>query len=158
MSCEGAPRPTFLGLEPLLVERLSSALPGNVRVLSLAEVAGATEASLPKPSVRVAYFGHQVVPPQGGAPLPPGWVQVEQTWLVVPAVRNVQDIKAGAPGRAEISPLCDVVLDALDGWQPSGGYGRLKSITPALRPATIDGCTYVPLAFTTRFRRTTECK
>ena len=148
--------PTFLGLEPLLRDRLAAQVPAGVRVLSLAEVAGATEASLPKPSVRVAYYGHQVI--DSAAALPPGWAQIEQTWLVVPAVRNVAEILTGVAGRADISPLCDAVLEALDGWQPGGGYGRLKSITPGLRPATIDGCTYVPLAFTTRFRRTTECK
>lgn len=151
-----AQRPTFLGLEPILLDRLESVLSGVCRVLSLAEVAGATEASLPKPSVRLAYFGHQVVS-DGNTPLPPGWAQIEQTWLVVPAVRNVRDLSSGAPGRAEISPLCDAVFDALDGWHPGGGYGRLKSITPGLRPATIDGCTYVPLAFVSRFRRSTEC-
>lgn len=150
------PRPTFLGLEPLLVARLEHALPAGCRVLTLAEVAGATEASLPKPSVRVAYLGHRIV--ASDAPLPPGWAQIEQTWLVVPAVRNVRDIGSGAPGRADISPLCDAVLDALDGWAPGHGYGALKSATPGLAATTLEGCTYVPLAFTTRFRRTTECR
>lgn len=152
-----AERPTFLGLEPLIVARLDGAVRAalKVPVLSTADIAGATEASLPKPSVRVAYSGHQVV--QGNAPLPPGWALIEQTWIVVPAVRNVRDIKTGAAPRADASPLCDAVLDALDGWNPGGGYSPLKSVTPGIRPATLDGCTYVPLAFTSRFRRTTQC-
>ena len=155
--CDAPLRPTFLGLEPLIVARLDATVRSalQVPVLSTADIAGATEASLPKPSVRVAYGGHQVV--QSGAVLPAGWALIEQTWIVVPAVRNVRDIRAGAAPRADASPLCDAVLDALDGWAPGGGYGPLKSVTPGLRPATLDGCTYVPLAFTSRFRRTTQC-
>lgn len=155
MSCDA--RPTFLGLEPLIVARLEATVRAelSVAVLCTADIAGVTEASLPKPSVRVAYDGHQVV--RGDAPLPPGWSLIEQTWLIVPAVRNVRDIKSGTAPRADASVLCDAVLDALDSWAPGGGYGPLKSVTPGLSPATIDGCTYIPLAFTSRFRRITQC-
>ncbi len=151
-------RPTFLGLEPLLVARLEDALqplPENVRVLCVADMAGVLEKDLPKPSARIVYGGHQVVPSKD--PLPPGWALIEQTWLVVPAVRNVRNIKAGTAGRADASPLIDAVWDALDGWRPGGGYSQLKSVSPGLRPATVEGCTYVPLAFTTRFRRNQTC-
>lgn len=148
---------TFLGLEPLIVARLEALVRDalSVHVLSTADLAATTEASLPKPSVRVAYGGHRII--QEAAPLPPGWAHVEQTWVVVPAVRNVRDIKAGAAPRADASVLCDAVLDALDGWNAGNGYGALRSATPGFAPATIDGCTYVPLAFTSRFRRTTQC-
>lgn len=153
-------RPAFLGLEPLIVARLQAVLAERmpVTVLTMADVDGVTEASLPKPSVRIAYFGHQVV--QDKAPLPPGWALMEQTWLVVPAVRNVRHLRdnlAGDVSRAEASPLCDAVLDALDGWRPGGGYGALASVTPQLRPATVEGCTFIPFAFVSRFRRSQSC-
>lgn len=150
--------PCILGLEPLMVARLVAevTLPG-VRVLSIADVAEAKEASLPKPSVRVVYYGYQVLPEKDGAPRPPGWALIEETWLAVPAVRNVATLREGAPSRAEAVPLVDATLEALDGWNPGEGYSPLKCITPPLRPATIDGCTYVPLAFTTRFRRKKSC-
>ncbi|THF60907.1 phage tail terminator protein [Pseudothauera rhizosphaerae] len=146
--------PTFLGLEPLIVARLEDTVRAalQVAVLSTADIAGATEASLPKPSVRVVYGGHRYVRVgNGGLPM------VEQTWLAVPAVRNVRSMQSGAPGRAEISPLCDAVLDALEGWSPKHGYGRLESVTPSLGPATFEGCTFVPLAFLSRFSRSQSC-
>lgn len=149
-------RPTFLGLEALIVERLQAAnLPAGARVLSVEDLSEAREASLPKPSVRVVYGGHRII--ADGSPLPPGWAMVEQTWLAVVAVRNVRDIKAGAAARGEASPLCDAVLDTLDGWSPGGGYGTLKSATPGLGPLTVEGCSYVPFAFVSRFRRSKEC-
>ena len=149
-------KPTFLGMEPLLVARLEEALaPLAARVLCVADMAGVLEKDLPKPSARIVYGGHQVV--RDDKPQAPGWALIEQTWLVVPAVRNVRDIKTGTAGRAEASPLIDAVWDALDGWRPGSGYSPLKSVTPGLRPATVEGCTYVPLAFTTRFRRNQSC-
>lgn len=152
-----APRPTFLGLEPLIVERLQAfRLPGNARVLTVAEFAGAQEASLPAPSVRVAYAGHRIAS-DSSTPLPPGWALIEQTWLVVAAVRNVRGIKSGSASRMDASPLCDAILDALDGWMPGKGYTQLRSATPGLAALTQDGNTYIPLAFTSRFRRTTAC-
>jgi len=126
-----------------------------LHVLSTADLPAPTEASLPKPSVRVAYGGHRII--QEAAPLPPGWAHVEQTWVVVPAVRSVRARTQSAHHGADASVLCDAVLDALDGWNAGNGYGALRSATPGFAPATIDGCTYVPLAFTSRFRRTTQC-
>lgn len=150
--------PTFLGLEPLITARLTDTVrPMGVHILATADVAGAQEASLPKPSVRTVYAGHRIVR-DAGTPLPPGWAQVEQTWLVVPAVRNVRDIKGAAPARSDVSPILDAVLDALDGWRPGSGYQALQSVTPPVGPATVDGCVYVPLAFTTKFRRNTQCE
>jgi hypothetical protein len=148
--------PTWLGLEPLIIARLEPvSVPLNAAVLSVADLAGVLERDLPKPSVRVVYGGHQIV--RDDKPLPPGWALIEQTWIVVPAVRNVRDIRSGAAGRADASPLIDAAFDALDGWAPGGGYSPLKSITPGLRPATVEGCTFVPLAFTSRFRRSQTC-
>lgn len=150
------PRPTWLGLEPLIAARLAPvAAAHGAHVLSAADLAGATEASLPKPSLRIVYAGHAVLRPDG--PAAPGFGQIEQTWLVVPAVRNVADIKSAAPARRDASPLVDAVWDALDGWNPGSGYGRLVSVTPPSRPLTLEGVIYVPLAFTTRFRRNPPC-
>jgi hypothetical protein len=148
---------TFLGLEPRIIERLRRAglEDDGVWILSIAEVADATEQSLPKPSVRVAFGGHSIV--QDAAPLPPGWVRIEQTWLAVPAVRNVREMASGAAARHDISRVIDRVFDALEGWNPGGGYGVLRAATPGYRPVALDGSLYVPLAFTSTFRRQTTC-
>ncbi|MDR0717518.1 MAG: hypothetical protein LBF50_08890 [Azoarcus sp.] len=149
---------TFLGLEPRIIERLArSGLPDDgVKILSIADVADATEQSLPKPSVRVAFGGYTIV--QDATPLPPGWARIEQTWLVVPAVRNVREMTTGVAARHDASNLIDRVFDALEGWNPGDGYGVLKAATPGYRPVALDGSLYVPLAFTSTFRRHTTCE
>ena len=151
-------QPTFLGLEPIILDRLIDRVrPMGVHVLSIADVAGAKEASLPKPSVRVVYAGHRIVR-DPAVPLPPGWSMIEQTWLAVCAVRNVRDIKSAQSARSDASPIIDAVFDALDGFKPAGGYQTLASATPPAAPVTLDGCIYLPLAFTTKFRRTSQCE
>lgn len=153
---------TWLGLEPLIIARLVEYLAtvpalAPCRVLSIADVSGAKEAALPKPSLRVLYWGHQV---QSDPRIPAGagFARVEQTWLVVAAARNVAGIAGGAPARAEVSPFVDAAWDALNGWVPPGNhYSPLAPATPPVSPATLDGCTYVPLAYTTRFRRSLQC-
>lgn len=144
---------TFLGLEPLILARLREHMPADVAVLSAADVSVSLEASLPKPSVRLLYGGHSI---KNEGRRPPGWAAIEQTWIVVAAMRNVADIRGGAPSRADVSPLVDTAFLALDGWS-THGYGTLTSVTPPVQSANIDGVAYIPLAFSASFRLKKDC-
>lgn len=149
--------PTFLGLEPLIINRLieSPLTDLGVRVLAVKDFGSVAESSLPKPSVRVAFVGHRILADNG--PVAPGWARVEQTWLIVPAVRNVREMQTGAAAREDISPLIDIAFDALDGWPPGNGFGVLTSVTPGAAPSVYEGSLFVPLAFTSTFRRRRTC-
>jgi len=153
--CGQATPPSFLGLEPLIFSRLLKTVrPLGVQVLSAADIVTANEAALPTPSVRCTYYGHEII---DSGPTTAGMAVIEQTWIVISAVRNVYDLKGGAALRAETSPVVDAVWDALDGWRPEQGYSALKSVTPPEPAFMKEGCLYIPLAFTTRFRRQRKC-
>ena len=158
--CAQPRSPTWFGMEEILLARLAEIVPDGVKVLSVTDIDGAKEASLPKPSVRVIYYGHDIVIDRNATgPRPQGWAQVRQTWLVVPAVRNAHRIREGGASREDASPLVDIVFGALDGWWPEDvSYGQLVSVSPPVQSATLDGCTYVPLAFVNHFRLTDACR
>ena len=149
--------PTFLGLEALIIARLekTACKATRAQALPLADLSMIYDPSLPIPSIRVSYYGHAVI--DDLTQPPEGWGHFEQTWLVVPAVRNVHGIRAGTSGRAEISLLCDSVLDGLANWRPGGGYGVLRNVAPPASPLSDGGCTFIPFAFSSRFMRRLEC-
>lgn len=157
--CAPAAAPTWLGLEPLIKARLEAPLREHgARVISVEDMREAMfEDSLPKPSVRIVYAGYRPLPEDNNAPTPPGFRRVEQLWVATVAVRNVRDMREGAASRAEASPLCDAVLDLLDVWNPGQGYGPLNLMAPQIAALTRDGCSYIPFAFSCRFRRKKTC-
>lgn len=143
-------QPTFLGAEALIAARLKERLPKHVRVLCLADVAGAQESELPVPSVRVVYDGYRISDENWST------TTFEQTYVVVVAVKNVRNLRDGSGAREEASPLIDDVIDALTGFQPEG-YAPLTA-TNTVKPGYVDGRGYYPLAFTTQFRRKKPCE
>jgi phage gp37-like protein len=133
---------SLLALESALVERLKARLPAGVHVLSAADLAGVAEGSQPTPAVHVVYQGYRVSEsrPDGRA------ARIEQTWLVVVAVRNVRDARSGGAARADAGDLAESVIAAIMGWQPEGTSSPLK-LTTAPRAGYAAGHIYMPLGF-----------
>jgi len=92
--------------------------------------------------MHVVYQGYRVVEtrPDGRA------ARIQQTWLVVVAVRNVRDARTGLAARADAGGLADAVIGALMGWQPDGA-SRPLTLAQAPRAGYRAGHVYLPLAF-----------
>ena len=125
------PTTSLTALEPLIVERLRSRLPQSgpdrVQVLTAADLANLTEASVPSPSVHVVLQRPGTVAESRGD----GRVaRLAQTWLAVVAVRNLRDGKSGSAARADAGVLAATVATALMGWQPEGAAAPLQLVTP----------------------------
>lgn len=139
----------WFDFEGLALERLNSAVTAGdlpLNVLSIDDINGVKEASLPKPSVRLAYGGHRITTDSGIS-------TVDQTWLTVLALRNVRGIKQGTAARSAASPLVDIVFDLFLGWQPAKGFKALVPATSPVKSSMYQGVIYVPLAWTASFRR-----
>lgn len=136
----------FLGLEPLLVERLESRLEARVKaVLRARDLAGVAEQRQVTPAVYVIYQGHRPTEQRGD-----GAVQrVAQQWMVVTAVRNVRAVREGQGVREEAGPIVAAVLGALLGWRPSDDYSPLHLVAGPAAGWTA-GYGYVPLVFGTQ--------
>ncbi len=133
---------SFLALESALVERLKARLPAGAHVLTRADLASVTEGSQPTPAVHVVYQGYRVAEsrPDGRA------ARLQQTWLVIVAVRNVRDAAAGSAARGDAGSLADAVIAALMGWKPAGVNKPLKLVN-APASGYRAGHLYLPLAF-----------
>lgn len=131
-----------MSLESALIERLQTRLPAGVHVLSAADLAGVAEGSQPTPAVHVVYQGDRPLEVSSSGRT----ARVEQTWLVVAAVRNVRDARAGTGARQDGMALLDQARRALMGWQPEGASTPLK-LAAAPRPGFHAGFQYMPTAF-----------
>jgi hypothetical protein len=67
-------------------------------------------------------------------------------WAVIVAVRNRAQVVSGAAARAESTPLCDAVIDALHGWSPAPGHLPLR-FDRELMPVYQDGLQLDSLTF-----------
>jgi hypothetical protein len=67
-------------------------------------------------------------------------------WLVVVAVRNVQQVSQGEAARADAADLVRACLKSIMGWQPAPGYQSLQPVTPPA-PVYDSGLLLYPLAF-----------
>jgi hypothetical protein len=149
--------PSFLGLEAPLVQHLENELASagmaEVRVLSAADLAGVAEGSQHVPAVHVVYGGYRVV-----GDTTPAWVDIEQTWLTVIAVRNVRANLSGAAARSDAGNLIGVIIDALQRRRIDTEYGPLRLANSPARPAYSAGYFYHPIAWTTTTKwRNPQC-
>lgn len=131
----------FLGVGPLLVERLVADLPPEVRAATMHDLASVASGQQAVPAVFVAYDGYRVVDSSLEARL-----AIEQTWLTVVAVRNVRDALIGDNARSEAGAIAARVIESLH-------RARLPGIKPlrfasAPRPGFSAGYYYLPLAWT----------
>lgn len=138
----------FTALQAHILERLRTRLPaigseGGVHILSAAEL-GAADGTHPVPAAIVLYSDYSVAESDGHAKR----VRIEQTWLVVVAVRQSGQIKSGAPAVAQAGQIVSAVIDALHGAVLPGATKPL-ALANAPAPSFEAGYYYLPLAFVT---------
>lgn len=146
---------TWEATEAALVARLQSKLGATVKsVFTAAEFAGFEENTQTTPCVGVIYGGYGPTQAQGGAT---GRIQeIEQTWLVVVAVRSALNTRTRKGAREDSAPIVRAVIEALIGWRPTDQDGAIEGETPLkLAPApeaqfSDAGLAYYPIAFTNR--------
>lgn len=133
----------FLGLEPLVIERLKALVPNARAVLAAEDLADVQERSQTTPALHVIYGGYRIVE---AAENGRGAI-TEQTWIVVVVVKGAgQGGNAPAAVRASAASLVGAVLSALMGWRPAERMRPLK-LTNGPRPVFSGGFAYFPLTF-----------
>lgn len=134
-------------LEPLLIERLKSALDGNtpaVHVLAAADLAGVLEERQLVPAVHVLFAGLRPLSANVHDTL------VECIWNTVVSVRNASSQGQGAPGRVDTNALAIAIYASLVGWTPPGHSSPLTLASGAPGGAS-NGFFYLPLTWRTEF-------
>ncbi len=132
----------MLEIEPLIRDRLAAAVPG------LAGVHGAVSLGVEDvgwkrlPAAFVVSDGHKVIEVTAHGRT----ARIASRWLVVVAVRNVQQAAQGEAARADAADLARACMQSLMGWQPAPGYQSLQPVNPPA-PVYQDGLLLYPLAF-----------
>jgi len=136
----------FLSLEPLIVARLKDKVTQARDVASAADLAGVELSKMKTPALHVLPAGYK---PTQSKPGSSGTVQqIEQTWWIVAAVKNLKDPKVGAKAREDAGPLIAATLKALLGWKAGDDFTPL-SMAPGPAPRFESGFARFPLAFKT---------
>ena len=137
-----------LSLEPLLVERLKTALASHtpaVHVLCAADLDGVIEERQLVPAVHVVLDGIKPLSANVGDTL------TECTWHTVLTLRNVNTAnKGGAAVRVDANALANAVYTNLVGWTPPGHSKPLR-LVPSPRGGNHNGFMYLPLTWRTEF-------
>jgi len=136
----------FMSLEPLLIKRISDHVPGyKEKVFGAPELENfaGKKRTPPMPSCDVVFAGLRPVDDRGD-----GTTRIEQTWYVVPRVKNLRKVATGTAAREDAGPLVLQTLQALLGWKPSNDHRALKLAKPP-PPEYLVGALEVPLSFTT---------
>ncbi|SIQ96453.1 hypothetical protein SAMN05421829_108164 [Aromatoleum tolulyticum] len=134
----------FLGLEPLIIERLKATVPAARAVLAAEDLADVQERSQVAPALHVIYGGYRVLEATDTGRA----ATTEQTWIVVAVVKGAgQRGDAPAALRASAAALVSPVLSALMGWRPADRMRPLK-LANGPRPVFSGGFAYFPLTFT----------
>jgi len=132
----------MLDLEPLIRQRLIDTVP------ALAGAHGAVSLGIDDvggkrlPAAFVVSDGHKVLEVTAHGKT----ARIASRWLVVVAVRNVQQVAQGEAARADAADLVQACLQALMGWQPRAGVQTLQPVTPPA-PVYQGGVLLYPLAF-----------
>jgi len=132
----------FMAIELRLVELLKAAVADMspaVHVLTTSDIQDVTEKGQHTPAVHLIYGGYKVVEDQRVA------VQMQHTWYVVAAVRNVAAAKAGQAARRDAGQLVARVMGALLGASVQGATRALELVTPP-KPRYVAGFQYIPSA------------
>jgi hypothetical protein len=140
----------LLGVEPLIVARLEEKLAAHdprPHILTAPDLADVAEEKQLTPAVHVVYGGMRIAQDDGHG----SYIELEQTWYTVIAVRNLRDMRKGSAARADAGELLDAVFRALTGWKPGLDIRALRPAT-APRAAYSGGFGYYPLAWTTRMQ------
>lgn len=108
--------PNLLWLEPLITQRLASALPEGTWMGDVASLSDASGRRLQAPGCLTLFSG--AVPDEQD--LYGRDVEFRQRWTPVAVSRAPTEIKAAADARAEAGALLSSIMDAMLGWQPNG--------------------------------------
>jgi hypothetical protein len=132
----------MLELEPLIRQRLTDTVPALAGVHGAVSLGVEDVSGKKLPAAFVVSDGHKVleVTAQGKT------ARLASRWLVVVAVRNVQQAAQGEAARADAADLVRSCLKSLMGWQPAPGYQSLQPVTPPA-PVYDSGLLLYPLAF-----------
>ncbi|GEK71596.1 MULTISPECIES: phage tail terminator protein [Halomonas] len=132
----------YLAAEQAIIDRLTARLP-EVAIQSAPDLAGVVEDRQVTPAVIVLYAGDQV--PGGDAVDQGDYHRIRQRWMTVVSVRSARGQRSGEGVREAAGPLLTQVIQALGGWRPAKGLGRMVRES-APRPAfTRGGYGYFPL-------------
>ncbi len=133
----------FLGLEPLVIERLKAMVPAARAVLAAEDLADVQERSQVTPALHVIYGGYRITESADNG----RGAITEQTWIVVAVVKGASQ-RADGPAalRASAAALVGPVLAALMGWRPAERMRPMK-LANGPRPVFSGGFAYFPLTF-----------
>ncbi len=137
----------FLRAEPLLVARSEKILPEGIAVATAPDLEGVSEGNQPPKAVYVVYGGHRITQTEGDGLI----VELEQRWHTVVAVRNVREIRSGAPNRSDAGILLQTLFEGLTGHKLASDMRRLKPM-PAPLPGYRKGHGYYPLTWSLRLQ------
>jgi hypothetical protein len=132
----------MLELEPLIRQRLIDAVPALAGVHSAVSLGVEGVGGKKLPAAFVVSDGHKVLEVTAHGKT----ARIASRWLVVVAVRNVQQAANGEAARADAADLVKACLKALMGWQPAPGYQSLQPVTPPA-PEYDFGLLLYPLSF-----------
>lgn len=133
----------MLAAEALIRQRLAT-IPGVQGVHGLPAVDVGAVAGKKLPALFVKPLGYRVLQTTGQSQA----AQVATDYLVVVAVRNVQDIRDGQAARADGSDIASDVVAHLLGWQPSTAYQPMRLMPQApLKLHQEDGLMLLSLGF-----------
>lgn len=133
----------MLAAESLIRARLST-IAGVQGVHGLPSLTTESVAGKKLPALFVKSIGWRMLKTMGQAQA----VQVATDYLVVVAVRNVQDVRDGQAARAQGGDLATEVVAHLIGWQPSVAYQPMQLLPqPPLKPLEEDGLLLFSLGF-----------
>lgn len=132
----------FLALEPLLMDHLRAALPPQVHVLAVADLADVSWKMQPTPAVHVLYRGHRPTREKTGM-----FEEIDQVWWTVVVVHNARGLRDGRAARQTAGPLLGQLVQALGPWVPPlSGYGSF-ALAEAPAAQYEDGFGFFPLAW-----------
>ena len=135
---------TFFGLAPLLVARIKSLAPPNVKVIeSLSIESIAAHHANVFPAIHVLYAGHRI----SDTAVSSRGVVYTTEWAVIFAVRNVQSTAGPGPALSDSGQFIDPVIQGLNAWEPATGeYMELQPVSPRLPVFTL-GSMFIPFSY-----------
>ena len=135
----------YFAVEPILVEKIKTAMPDLVDVNTPFTIEAMLEGSNNAPSVSVIYFDDRVSESVGNG----SSATVFQQWLVVLCIRDAgAQLQNTNSLRKEADPFIRNLLDTLQGFNPQvAGYRMFKRANSPVRIGSSPGFAYFPFMF-----------
>jgi hypothetical protein len=118
---------TYLALEPLLIARLQSQVPGLAQVLPWSDPSTVMQSPITFPEALVVYRGDKEVESEiYGA-------TVAQKWSVFLLVQAPATADTQAEARAVGGPFITQILQAVHGWEPDNFHKECRFSAPGVK-------------------------